>query len=416
MKKKNGFTLIELLAVIVILAIIALIATPIILNMINNARKSAAVDSAYGYIEALETNNALAAMTPEKYTVIEDGTDIDVSTITVAIKGSKPESGKLTITKGKVVSGEICYNGYKVVYGNEKAEVNESCNSSSSDTPSTPSESTPVTYTAYNPGQTVKFDPVSNNKCSSGDTCYTWRVITVGDTTSNSKITLQMDHNLINKVAWILKADYDDNDDSYDDGGNTKKGPITALQKLEEATSGWDDALKLTYTYDASAVTNSYGTLSCTNGACTVAGNTITSNLKARMITGEEVRALTMNAGAASETLADNWTLAHTLNDNYYFSNSGYTLGTNTSGDGDISKLSWLVENTKDDENSGATANSYGDSVWGYWTLSPVFNPYGASRRAWRVYANGSFSNQLVGNKVDHGIRPVIEIDKSKLQ
>ena len=38
---KKGFTLIELLAVIIILAIIALIATPIVLNVINDARKSA---------------------------------------------------------------------------------------------------------------------------------------------------------------------------------------------------------------------------------------------------------------------------------------------------------------------------------------------------------------------------------------
>lgn len=38
---KKGFTLIELLAVIVILAIIALIATPIILGIINDARDSA---------------------------------------------------------------------------------------------------------------------------------------------------------------------------------------------------------------------------------------------------------------------------------------------------------------------------------------------------------------------------------------
>ena len=38
---KRGFTLIELLAVIVILAIIALIATPIILGIINDARESA---------------------------------------------------------------------------------------------------------------------------------------------------------------------------------------------------------------------------------------------------------------------------------------------------------------------------------------------------------------------------------------
>ncbi len=39
--KNKGFTLIELLAVIVILAIIALIATPIILGIINDARNSA---------------------------------------------------------------------------------------------------------------------------------------------------------------------------------------------------------------------------------------------------------------------------------------------------------------------------------------------------------------------------------------
>ena len=36
---KKGFTLIELLAVIVILAIIALIATPIVLNLISESKK-----------------------------------------------------------------------------------------------------------------------------------------------------------------------------------------------------------------------------------------------------------------------------------------------------------------------------------------------------------------------------------------
>ena len=45
MKKKNAFTLIELLAVIVILAIIALIATPIILGIVEDAKKDAFVRS-----------------------------------------------------------------------------------------------------------------------------------------------------------------------------------------------------------------------------------------------------------------------------------------------------------------------------------------------------------------------------------
>ena len=44
--KNKGFTLIELLAVIVILAIIALIATPIILGIINDARDEAKARSA----------------------------------------------------------------------------------------------------------------------------------------------------------------------------------------------------------------------------------------------------------------------------------------------------------------------------------------------------------------------------------
>ena len=52
MKNKKGFTLIELLAVIIILAVIALIATPIVLNVVDNARKSANKDSAYGLLDS----------------------------------------------------------------------------------------------------------------------------------------------------------------------------------------------------------------------------------------------------------------------------------------------------------------------------------------------------------------------------
>lgn len=49
---KKGFTLIELLAVIVILAVIALIAVPQVLKILNQARESAAEDSAYGVLES----------------------------------------------------------------------------------------------------------------------------------------------------------------------------------------------------------------------------------------------------------------------------------------------------------------------------------------------------------------------------
>lgn len=49
---KKGFTLIELLAVIIILAIIALIATPTVLNVVDNAKESSRQSSVNGYADA----------------------------------------------------------------------------------------------------------------------------------------------------------------------------------------------------------------------------------------------------------------------------------------------------------------------------------------------------------------------------
>ena len=64
--KNKGFTLIELLAVIVILAIIALIATPIILGIINDARDEARKRSAEAVTHAVETAYITALMKQEQ--------------------------------------------------------------------------------------------------------------------------------------------------------------------------------------------------------------------------------------------------------------------------------------------------------------------------------------------------------------
>ena len=58
----KGFTLIELLAVIVILAIIALIATPIILGIINDTRASASERSAELIVSNVELAYSTAYM------------------------------------------------------------------------------------------------------------------------------------------------------------------------------------------------------------------------------------------------------------------------------------------------------------------------------------------------------------------
>ena len=127
--RKRGFTLIELLAVIVILSVIALISTPIIMNAIESSKEKAAVTSAYGYIDAIEYNNSMNSLNPEKYEKIEDGQNINISTIKdkIDLKGTKPESGIVTIRNGITEQANLCMNGYSIEYDGTKAEVNGKC-------------------------------------------------------------------------------------------------------------------------------------------------------------------------------------------------------------------------------------------------------------------------------------------------
>ena len=87
-KKKIGFTLIELLAVIIVLAIIALIATPIIFNVIENAKLKSLENSCYGVIDAVRTKYAEGLLNSIDGTVKLKG---NVTEITVA--GEQPIAG-----------------------------------------------------------------------------------------------------------------------------------------------------------------------------------------------------------------------------------------------------------------------------------------------------------------------------------
>ncbi len=116
-RNTKGFTLIELLAVIVILAVIALIATPLILNVIETAKKGAAEQSANGYIKALEDHIAIQMLEKSDYTVPDSYTETDVS-----VKGDKPTSVSLAISDGIVTSGTIVVSGYTVTIKDGVAE------------------------------------------------------------------------------------------------------------------------------------------------------------------------------------------------------------------------------------------------------------------------------------------------------
>ena len=110
--KRKGFTLIELLAVIVILAIIALIATPIILGIIEDTRNSSKDESVKLYLDTLKKSIASVLATDPKFDTqyLECGVNSDSSAvcnyknIKVEISGNTPISGRITIENGKIIS------------------------------------------------------------------------------------------------------------------------------------------------------------------------------------------------------------------------------------------------------------------------------------------------------------------------
>jgi uncharacterized protein (TIGR02145 family)/prepilin-type N-terminal cleavage/methylation domain-containing protein len=123
---KKGFTLIELLAVIVILAIIALISSPIIIGLIDNVRKEAFKDTGYGIIEAGELlfSKALFDGTTEdvtfKYT---DGLESSPSGKTLEYNGTKPKSGTVKINSEGQVAIAIHNGKYCNVKSYEESEI-----------------------------------------------------------------------------------------------------------------------------------------------------------------------------------------------------------------------------------------------------------------------------------------------------
>ena len=104
--KNKGFTLIELLAVIVILAIIALIATPIVLGIIEDSRENSKKQSAGFVIKAVEYayNSAYAKKQGQLPTMkdIKDEFDMSGATWGPATVGNKEIKANEIVTADDV--------------------------------------------------------------------------------------------------------------------------------------------------------------------------------------------------------------------------------------------------------------------------------------------------------------------------
>jgi len=137
-KRMKGFTLIELIAVLVIMAILALIVTPLVMNIIRKARVSADRRSVDAYGRSIELVIAGYLLDTGKFPT-------EVSQLTIEYSGNKVECSTTQINTDSSVYLAGCTvvgrNVENYTYGEDK-------------TPPAP------TYTAYQVGDEVKYNNV----------------------------------------------------------------------------------------------------------------------------------------------------------------------------------------------------------------------------------------------------------------
>lgn len=104
---KKGFTLVELLAVIVVLGVIALIAVPTILDVVEDSRKGAFKDSASGLLESAELYYTQYAGQKIEIDLSDDEIIKELN-----FKGTPPDGGLIYINK----DGEMSIKMYNSKY------------------------------------------------------------------------------------------------------------------------------------------------------------------------------------------------------------------------------------------------------------------------------------------------------------
>ena len=247
LKNKKGFTLIELLAVIVVLAIIALIATPIVMNTIKNAKKGAAERTADNYIKQVETAVAESRIDGTKiangtYNIQPDGNlcpvsgcgENDKDKITIDMSGNKPTSGTV-----KISNGEVSQNGttmtvadYNVRYNqeNNKYEATEKGSTSSTTVVYRWSKDPISIGDIINPSDTSKF---TKDASTLGKSSYLKHVLD-----KDNKVKESYACAVFNGKEYCVRGGKDNNGNSFYGYAENKAdytGNALILKQIEDA-------------------------------------------------------------------------------------------------------------------------------------------------------------------------------------
>ena len=410
MKNKTGFTLIELLAGIVVLAIIALIATPIVMNTIKNAKTGAAERSADNYVKAVEQKVAESRIDGTKitngtYNIQPDGNlcpasgcgENDKDKITIDMSGNKPTSGTV-----KIENGGVSQDGTKLVVGDYNVKYNQEKNKYEA----SEKGNTSVTYKN---GEAVYFNVTTGEKCSPEYYLFIKGQSSTGVKSGCMKfyafnddggdtVNLLLDHNTSERVDWLSKEDYiaTGGEDLSNDGGacqygglcsSNVYGPLTLLDQLKNDTDEWKGTITPSnYTMDQSTQASK-------------AKYTIDySGYKARLITAQEVAQITGNTTWDERTF-------------YFDTKTSSQSATCKSGNTSGCKYGWLYDRTNKGCTTYGCLNNSDQETYGYWTASSYA---GISNYAMQVNYEAEMTTYPVIDSI-LGVRPVITVLKSKL-
>ena len=386
---KKGFTLVELLAVIIILSLLALLTSTAVTKLVKDAKndlnstqieliKSAAqtwgADNLLGLPSAGECSyltvknlkdyglldsNLKNLNTNEK---ISDEVQIKISTT------NNTNSNKLITTYEVNPTHESVEGCYQQIYNNgEEVYFNvltgESC-----------------TEDDYREDNSITGYNGINNAGNQTNCLKFYAFLDNGSRTLN----LLLDHNITDSVMW-----------SNSETTTSTNGPIDVIDQLQKDTNEWQGTLTpknyKNKTSNASYIIDYNG-------------------YKARLITAQEIAKIT-GADKSADLLWDE----STSRDWYYFDTAKPSFSTSCTDNDENTKCiyGWLYDRTGLNCKTNGCLNNSDSSILGYWTGSSSMDSLSV---AWLINNTGRIESLEVNTNNSIGIRPVIEVSKSKLQ
>ncbi len=229
---KNGFTLVELLAVIVILAVLALIATPVVLSIIDDAKESSMLRSAEMYLSGVENAvmrenmNSGGNFRPNECTISNGNMTCGSTNVEVEVDGEVPSTGSIVFENGKIKEVTLTYESGTIVKDASGNLVYEGTQ-----------EKTLSTLCTISDGSTANTVGAKYS-CDFGAGARNFYILEVG-TNPVSNSTLEE-----NEVALILEGNYDTTTQAWCDqnGANPSNNVCAAdglTAKLDEIATAW---------------------------------------------------------------------------------------------------------------------------------------------------------------------------------